>query len=759
MPSAFFTSASGLRNQQVKMDLIASNIANINTTGYKASSIIFSELLAQTLRGASSPQGTLGGTNPVQIGLGAAIAAIHSIIGQSSLENTNRSTDFAINGQGFFTLARGNNILFTRAGDFGVDASGALVGNNGYRVQGFNELTADGLMIDPNSGIGDIVIKFGQKLEARATSEVDFASNLDASADRFGSVDLQSVSFGSTGITTASGAAAPYAVAVAGAAVDPSTFVDSTDIIIDGNTVTFSIPTGGTMTSLELAQEIADQINADGAVNQVVQATVRNVNNQGVLVLQAIQPGAQFTVDGSTSAPYIGFPASSQTYTSPTDPGEFLVGNHQIVVTESKAATATTTQSVGIGVNAPLSTETFDIDGVTVSLLGFSDTGTSAGNAAKIAELINSTPAISVTATANANGTITLTHKLKGVANTFSLENPSSATLFDRLGFSSIPDGDGVPGDPILVNNGINARIEDTFIPNDGSPALVRFLEDITIAGTSSELSNIQQQIQGNTAAFPLIPGVVLSIDELTAGRAFIRTNTAAVHTTSRIVYDSLGNAHELNFKFTHVRENIWDWEALFPKEPQIVLTGNLGRIEFGSTGLIISPNPTTPVQFTAAGAEPTTIDLIFDGLGNPINGVTQFTGETTTAARSQDGYPMGVLTSFETDASGVISGFYSNGQRRPIAQIAIATFTNPEGLSRVGDTTFQESSNSGSVVLLRPNTGGAGSVFGGFLEQSNVDLALEFTNLIVAQRGLQANSRVFTAQDEILNEIVNLKR
>ena len=763
MTSAFFTAAGGLRNQQIKMDLIASNIANINTAGYKASTVIFAELLAQTLRGASAPQGALGGTNPVQKGLGASIAAIHSIIGQSTLENTNRSTDFAINGQGFFVLSSGNTLLFSRAGDFGVDASGALVANNGFRVQGFNEVTPDGLNISANSGIGDIVINFGQKLQARATNELTFASNLNAASARFGSVEQSTLSFGSTGITTASGAARPYAIAVAGNPVDATSYAGVGDIVIEGNSISLAGMTG--TTSLDLAQEIADRINADPSVNTAVQATVRNVNNEGFLVIQAVFAGSQFTIDGDTSAAYSGFSAGTITFSAPTDPGEFLVGTHQISVTESKAASVTTTTSVGVGANAPQTTGTFEINGVTVFLDGtgtgisFSDTGTSAGNAARIAEIINATPSIEVTATANANGTITLTHKLKGTNNLFNLENPNFPTLFDRLGISSIPDMDGDPLNGITVNNGINARIEDVFQPASGAPSLLRFVENSTPSGTSSELSNIEQQIEGITASFPLIPGVILSIDDLSAGRAFLNTSSATIHTTSRIVYDSLGNPHELTFKFTHVNENVWDWEAFLPKEPHIVLTGNLGRVEFGQTGLILVPNPINPIQFEAEGAEPTGIQLIFDGSGNPISGVTQFTGETTAAARFQDGYAMGVLTDFETDQNGVITGFYSNGQRRPIAMLAVASFTNPEGLSRVGDTTFRETSNSGQVVLLRPNTGGAGSVFGGYLEQSNVDLALEFTSLIVAQRGLQANSRVFTAQDEILSEIVNLKR
>jgi flagellar hook protein FlgE len=164
-------------------------------------------------------------------------------------------------------------------------------------------------------------------------------------------------------------------------------------------------------------------------------------------------------------------------------------------------------------------------------------------------------------------------------------------------------------------------------------------------------------------------------------------------------------------------------------------------------------------VQFSAPGAAPTVVNLVYDGFGDPIMGITQYASATTASAREQDGYAMGTLNDFETDQTGTIVGLYSNGQRRPVGQLALATFSNPEGLERVGESTFHATTNSGQAVKLRPTTGGSGVVFAGFLEQSNVDLALEFTNLIMTERGLQANSRVFTTQDEILNEIVNLKR
>ena len=150
--SAFFTAASGLRNHQLRIDVIANNLANINTAGYKASSVIFSDVLSQTLRGASAPTDNLGGTNPKQIGLGMQVAAIHNLMQQSALENTARQTDFAINGAGFFIVTDGSENYYTRAGDFNLDKNGMLITGEGYRVQGYNQLNDDGTAIDPGRG-------------------------------------------------------------------------------------------------------------------------------------------------------------------------------------------------------------------------------------------------------------------------------------------------------------------------------------------------------------------------------------------------------------------------------------------------------------------------------------------------------------------------------------------------------------------------------------------------------------------------------
>lgn len=782
--SAFFTAASGLRNHQLRIDAVANNIANVNTAGYKSANVVFADVLSQTLRGASAPTGNFGGINPKQIGLGMQLAAIHTMMSQAALENTSRQTDFAVNGSGFFVLTSGDDTIFTRAGDFSIDRDGKLVANNGYRVQGYNQLTADGKAIDPGSRIGDIIIEFGKKLEARATGELTFVSNLDSASFRYGSANNETANVGTTGILTFAGAAEPWTVGVG----DPLTAVSAgpETITINGTTVTYD--NSGAADLQAAAQIVADAINIDPTLSTQIQATVREFSGTYQIVLQSVNPGTAIDVTAVSDPASCGLLV--QTYNSATEPGKFLVGNNTITVTDAKAAVGTTTVPVGAGANRPLAGDTIVINGVTVTLTaGAGLTDTAAQNAVLIANEINNTANIAVTATANANGTVTLTHNYAGQQrqpDTWSpgpapawadydiyIDSTADPTVAARWGLTSLPGfGAGIfAAGEGGINNGVNARAELVFTPDDGSPPLSRFVEDwtydrslpanplATFTYDSSTLQNVQSAIGGSTATFPLMPGVNVSIDELAAGQANFRTEDAFVHTTSRIVYDSLGNAHNLTISFTHVNENEWQYDITLPEEPNIQLTNTSGRLTFSSQGLLTSGNPLLEVQFTASGADPTSISFIFDGRGDPILGITQYASATTTAAREQDGFPMGVLTDFEADQTGTIVAFYNNGERRPIAQMTLATFSNPEGLERAGDTAFNATTNSGQAVLLRPSTGGSGVVFNGFLEQSNVDLALEFTNMIITERGLQANSRVFTTQDEILNEIVNLKR
>ena len=146
-------------------------------------------------------------------------------------------------------------------------------------------------------------------------------------------------------------------------------------------------------------------------------------------------------------------------------------------------------------------------------------------------------------------------------------------------------------------------------------------------------------------------------------------------------------------------------------------------------------------------------------GSAGLLQGITQFAANSTTRAVEQDGYSMGYMESYNIDNSGVITGVYSNGVRQTVGQVAMSVFTNPGGLTANGDNLFEESNNSGTANIGSANNGGRGRMIAGTLEMSNVDLSDQFTDMIITQRGFQANSRTITTSDQMLQEVLSLKR
>lgn len=165
------------------------------------------------------------------------------------------------------------------------------------------------------------------------------------------------------------------------------------------------------------------------------------------------------------------------------------------------------------------------------------------------------------------------------------------------------------------------------------------------------------------------------------------------------------------------------------------------------------------PVTFDGTGAITSPTTLAVGGVAVDLSTVTGYAGLDTVSAGTQDGQAAGTLLSFALGADGTITGAFSNGLKQVIGRIALAAFTNPGGLEKAGGSLFGTSVNSGDPLVGTAGTGGRGSLAGGSLEMSNVDLSSEFTSLIIAQRGFQANSRIITTSDEVLGELVNLKR
>lgn len=216
-------------------------------------------------------------------------------------------------------------------------------------------------------------------------------------------------------------------------------------------------------------------------------------------------------------------------------------------------------------------------------------------------------------------------------------------------------------------------------------------------------------------------------------------------------VFDSLGAQHDITLRLIKTAPDTWNYSFVGNNGETVSGTGDL--VFDPSTGALSSGSPATITITPAAGGAPAfTVDMDF-------NGVTQLASETQVQAANQNGFPPGSLQSFSIGQDGIITGLYTNGLARPLGQIAMAIFPNANGLERMGNNLWRNNDNSGVPVIGPPVSGGRGTISSGFLEQSNIDIGNEFTELIVTQRGFQANTRVVTTVDEMLQDLINMKR
>lgn len=509
MLRSMFAGVSGLRNHQIRLDAIGNNIANVNTIGFKSSRVTFQDTLSQTIRAATAPQRERGGMNAFQIGLGMSVASVDVLHTQGNLQMTGKTTDLAIEGDGFFILEGGTERYYTRAGMFTLERDGRLVyPSNGMLLMGW--MADDKGVIDTNQPLTGITLPIGTTIAPTATRQMTFTANLDASIN--GSLTYE-----------------------------PSPFT------VD-----------------------------DGAGNEA-QVTITLI---------------------------------------PT--GHFNEWNYTLSVTGGTIVDPTT-----------------------------------------------------------ATGTITLD-------------------------------------------------------------------EDGNIIGTGADF---QVAIQGGgtvTVQFPSAGDNTFSVGGTAVATG--RFTPAPTITSTVEIYDSQGDVHLLTTIFRKTGDNTWEWTTSTPAVGEV----GSGTLNFNTYGQLTGAAG-GPIAFTPPGAAAISIQPDFSK-------ITQYVGESSVDI-TQDGYPMGYLDGFTIDKNGRVVGVFSNGLTKNIAQVAVATVNNPAGLERVGETMFRVSSNSGSVRVNPAGVGGSGSITPGALEMSNVDLSQEFTDMIITQRGFQANSRIITTSDEMLQELVALKR
>jgi flagellar hook protein FlgE len=240
-------------------------------------------------------------------------------------------------------------------------------------------------------------------------------------------------------------------------------------------------------------------------------------------------------------------------------------------------------------------------------------------------------------------------------------------------------------------------------------------------------------------------------------------------YSTAMTAYDSLGQAHDVDVYFAKTAAGTWDWHAvakgddLNPPQPGVNVEIGTGTLNFTTDGALNSVNGNTFTADFAGATAGQTVTLNFGTSiaagGTGLDGTTQYSSPSNVSSQSQDGYSSGDFSGVAVDGQGVVTGMYTNGQQLAIGQLAIAKFRSNDGLGRAGQNLWIETRDSGAVAFGTASSGGRGAVSAGALEGSNVDLATEFVGLIQHQRSFSANSKTITTADEMLQELINIKR
>ena len=363
-------------------------------------------------------------------------------------------------------------------------------------------------------------------------------------------------------------------------------------------------------------------------------------------------------------------------------------------------------------------------------------------------------------------------------------------------GFFILQDGEK----RFYTRNGAFALDENGTLVNPANGMRVQGWQAQTVGGvtrinTAADLTDLVIPVGGkDPARATTLVQLACNLDkrtpEIPAG-ASPQAILDGTWSTSFDIFDSFGRVHKLQVNFQKVAGIANRWQAQVLVDPDAAVgtntraeigaannADNLFFVDFDNLGSLQSvldaqgdtqnagvlqvqvsfdvPEADIPAGQTAY-RQLFTLDL--GAVGSYRNAVTQFAEKSSTKAITQDGYPLGYLESFKIDQNGEIIGVYTNGTNRPIGQVALASFTNPGGMEKAGENAYVVSNNSGDPRIDPAGVAGKGKIIAGTLEMSNVDLAEQFTDMIVTQRGFQANSRTITTSDQMIQELLTLKR
>ncbi len=704
MSNAMLSGVGGLKAHQQMIDVAGNNLANVNTTSFKSSSVTFQELLAETLKEASAPTNSLGGTNPMQIGSGVITGAVNRDMSQGSLIYTGNPLDMAIEGAGYFTLNDGLGDRYTRVGQFAVDSEYYLIDpTTGYRVQRLgNEGVAEGFQ-DATSN--DIRIPYDIALPANATETVSFAGNLSGNKND-----------PTKNLLTSD---VDYTIASTGAVASRLTGIQ--DLTQTTGTLDGSLDT---LANLQLA----DKINIQGTRKDGTTFNSTYYYNDGTAGMSERVFFDTGNAPATATASFI--------YNGNAAPQDIVVNfaGETVTVTVPATTTWSATDFVNEWNNAgppdvAANSEAAVVDGQVV-LMNTAAPSTTTGNTFSVVSCHADIKWV------DANGeniATTDAHHYDGI----SAASNQADVVGDLLDFiTSCLDQDGTGAVTASMVNG-QIRVED----NEASYSQT-FITSMAFTDTNSSGGSLTPPSQ---------------FDILVAGGDIEKPINVDV-------FDAQGNSYTLAGSFVRRDDaaNQWDFVVKscggntvihdrFVRQIGFQVDGSYGDMQGSDTNTIEIAFPSDPTNIR-------TITMDFGTLGE-LDGLTQFGGPSTAASNGQDGYAAGWLSTLSVSREGTLVGVFSNGIRRDIAALKIATFQNAAGLKSTGGNYYEPTANSGDPVPNKATEGGAGVCQGGAIEKSNVEVAEEFVKLIEAQNGYQANARTIKVANEMLRELTNLIR
>ncbi|EFO5935518.1 flagellar hook protein FlgE [Campylobacter coli] len=848
MMRSLWSGVSGLQAHQVAMDVEGNNISNVNTTGFKYSRADFGTMFSQTVKIATAPTDGRGGSNPLQIGLGVSVSSTTRIHFQGSVQTTDKNTDVAINGDGFFMVSDDGGLTryLTRSGDFKLDAYGNFVNNAGFVVQGWN-INWDTQSIDSSRTPQNIFIDPGMHIPAAKSTEVAIKANLNSGLNignaarplyALDSVHGFNKKTGETKDENDNGITQFYTTSknsmeVTEKGVDAGSLFNGSGQglnLREGQGIWMSFAdskfttNGLNITGFD-ANNKANQQNVVfwGSENQKTRLDITlngvAIQNADITSLdQAIayintftnpQEGREGTgIVASKNANGTGIIFTNRNENGTTD----NMKNINLVVNQANSAGELWNATWQQGQNNFTFAEVNPNQNVS--------TWTATGGGGNLPNITGPTNAAVITAhkytySSSPQNIPPMYNPDGGPAFNDNDNNPAtkptdpaSGNYWDALRgslyntdvrvFRTTEDlrellqrdaryGVDYNGNGAFAAEDINQKVTIT-VSDDGRFTVSNAKQDSQIPANALQAqaqTTTAKDLSFNVTAYTDALGKVSTNDAFTKiFKAFDGVQTAgsqkkeseqlklSAFSAGLEIYDSLGSKHTLEVQFvkqstTQDGGNEWQMIIRVPEPAEINTTGEgpnnivVGTARFNNDGSLASYNPKTLNFSPNNGAAPNQQIKLSFGTSGSNDGLVSSNSASTLTGQATDGYTSGNLKpdAIRVDDKGNILGEFTNGKTFAVAKIAMASVANNSGLEEIGGNLFKVTANSGAIVVGEAGTGGRGEMKTSALEMSNVDLSRSLTELIIIQRGYQANSKTISTSDQMLQTLIQLKQ